>query len=97
MKTSKIKENKKESHYVIINEWVTEKSAISINPVIDIVGVRHTLKEAKAKFKERCEDEKLHAEENGYIIYENSDKVFDAGMYGEYAREHTRLYIEEVE
>ena len=81
-------------HYVIVHEWVTENN---VENIVNIIGVAHTLEEAKSKFKKVHKEEKKYAEENDYMIYENSDEVFDAGKDGEYTCEHTRLYIEEVE
>lgn len=81
-------------HYVIVHEWVTENN---VENIVNIIGVAHTLEEAKTKFKKVHKEEKKYAEENNYKIYENSNESFDAGEDGNYTYEHTRLYIKPVD
>ena len=78
-------------HFVVINDWSNEFECD-----VTILGVTHSLKEAKKFFNEVIGDEKSYAQEHGYEIYDDYETVFDAGKAGNYAREHTRVYIQKV-
>jgi phosphoribosyl-dephospho-CoA transferase len=78
-------------HYVVVLNWATEGDNGS-----NVLGVAHTLEEAKEIFDETFKEEKDLAENNGWKIYEESDKVFDAGEDGYYHDNYTKLYIQEV-
>lgn len=80
-------------HFVVIAEW-----CVDYEGGYAVVGVYHTLEEAIKAFKHRVEsDEKLLANEYDYEIYSDSDRLFDAGLYGYYSHDHLRVSIEEVE
>ena len=78
-------------HFVVINDWSNDYEC-----GVTILGVAHTLDEAKGIFNHSIKDEKNHTEEHGYEIYTDCDTDFDAGEEGYYAREHTRVYIQKV-
>lgn len=78
-------------HFVVIHDWSNEYEYD-----VTILGVYHSLGEAKEMFNSCVADEKNYAEENGFAVYEDSDVCFDAGKEGYYAREHTNLYIQMV-
>ena len=78
-------------HYVIINEWANDMES-----GLSVIGVAHTLEEAKAIFKERAADERAFAEDNGFEIFEDTDTLFDAGENGFYSINHTILCIKSV-
>lgn len=76
-------------HYVVINEWTND-----FEYGITILGIAHSLGEAKEIFNNNVGDEKKYADEHGYEIFEDNDVIFDAGKYGEYIVFHTRTYIQ---
>lgn len=78
-------------HYVVVLNWATEGDNGS-----NVLGVAHTLEEAKEIFNETFEEEKELAENNGWIVYECTSTVFDAGEDGYYNDNYTKLYIQEV-
>jgi hypothetical protein len=78
-------------HYVIINDWATEYENGA-----SILGVVHSLEEAKRIFNEYAAEEKQYAEEHGFEIYEDDEADFDAGEEGFYVSNHTRVYIQGV-
>jgi hypothetical protein len=78
-------------HFVVINDWSND-----YENGITILGVVHTLEEAKEIFNNNIDEEKKLARENEYEIYTDCETELDAGENGYYAREHTRLYIQEV-
>ena len=78
-------------HYVVINHWANEYENGTT-----ILGVAHSMEEAKEIFNERLASEKQYAEEQGFTIYDDCDTVFDAGEDGYYSTNHTTLYIEMV-
>ena len=78
-------------HFVIINDWANEyESGVSI------LGVVHSMEEAKEIFKQNYMDEKNYAEEHNFTIYEDCDVDFDAGEDGYYVSNHTHLFIKMV-
>ena len=78
-------------HYVIVNDWANEYESGTT-----ILGVVHSMEEAKEIFNQRLANEKQYAEENGFTIYEDCETVFDAGEDGYYVSNHTNLYIQMV-
>jgi hypothetical protein len=78
-------------HFVVVLEWATEGDNQS-----NVLGVEHTLEAAKEIFNETLQEEKALAENNGWEIYEDTDRVFDAGEDGYYCQNRTKLYIQEV-
>jgi hypothetical protein len=78
-------------HYVIVNDWANE-----YNSGITILGVAHSLEEAKEIFNKSLVDEKACAEIDGFTIYDDCETVFDAGEDGYYTINHTKLYIQVV-
>ena len=80
-----------EKHYVVMHCWADEDTSAS-----DILGVAHSLDEAKDIFNEHLKAEREHADNHGYTIYDDLDVLFDAGCDGHYMDHHTCLYIQEV-
>ena len=78
-------------HYVIVNDWANEYENGTT-----ILGVAHSLEEAKEIFNKYLADEKQYAEDHGFEIYDDCETVFDAGEIGYYASNHTNLYIQMV-
>lgn len=87
------KENK---HYVVMCDWSATIDGM-INGNVDIAGIAHSLEEAKEILAKVSIDEKQYAQENQWIVYEDSDVEFDAGEIDYYAAEHVHFYIQEVE
>lgn len=79
------------SHYVIVLDWATEYDAS-----VDIVGVFHTLADAKEKFEKYVIEEKQIARDNGYVVNEENGVMFDAGIMGYWRDNHITLYIQGV-
>lgn len=78
-------------HYVVLIEWSTEGDCGS-----NILGVAHSLDEAKEIFNDTVEEERQLAEDNGWEIYEDTDVIFDAGEDGFYCSNHSKTYIQGV-
>lgn len=78
-------------HYVIVNDWANEDESGT-----SILGIVHSLKEAKEIFNHNLADEKNYAEKHGFTIYDNCETVFDAGEDGYYVSNHTHLFIQMV-
>lgn len=78
-------------HFVIVNDWANEYESGTT-----ILGVAHSLEEAKEIFNEQVVEEKEYAEEHGFEIYDDCETVFDAGENGYYVSNHTNLYIQMV-
>ena len=78
-------------HFVIVNDWANEYENGTT-----ILGVAHSLEEAKEIFNQSLADEKQYAEENGFTIYDDCETVFDAGEDGYYVSNHTNLSIQMV-
>ena len=82
------------SHYVVINRW-TNEDCCEFNEVT-IVGIAHSLEEAKRIFNKRLIEEKEIATEGEWEILEDCETEFEAGEEGNHTAHHTHLYIEEV-
>lgn len=79
------------SHYVIVLDWASQDAED-----VGILGVAHTLDDARAIFAEYIEEEKELAVDNGWTIETDTKDVFEAYEDGYYAANHTRLYIQGV-
>lgn len=85
-------------HYVVLCDCAARFNG---DPVIarecHVIGVAHTLKEAKKILAKASVDEKEYAYEHNWEIQEDSDICFCAGEEGNYDDEHAHFYIQEVE
>lgn len=79
-------------HYVVMLDLATNDDFHS-----EVIGVGHTLDEAKSILNGPLAQEKRFAEEFDYKIETNTDTEFVAYEDGFYSGEHTHLWIEEVE
>jgi hypothetical protein len=79
-------------HFIVMRDWANE----DFDKEIEILGVAHTEDEAKKIFKQYVDEERQYALEQDFVIYEDCDTVFDAGVDGEYASKHTILCIRQV-
>ncbi len=80
-------------HYVVLADWVVDDETGR-----KIVGVYHTLEEAKVAFKNRVEnDDRRQAEENGYEVFCDRDTYFEAGISGRCNSDCLTVDIVEVE
>lgn len=78
-------------HYIVINTWSLDSAGECDS---SIIGVKHTLEEAKELFNQYLNDEKELARKRGWTIYADEDTMFDAGEDGNYVGNHVILYIE---
>ena len=78
-------------HYVIINDWATNFESGST-----VLGVAHTMEEAREIFNQSYNEEKQYAEDHDWEVYDDCETVFDAGEDGYYVSNHTHLYIQMV-
>ena len=78
-------------HYVVVLDWAVED-----DEGVAILGVTHTLEEAKKIFNENLQEQKGYAEQYGYEVYEDDDTIYEAGISGEWRKEHVALYIQGV-
>lgn len=78
-------------HYVIVNDWANE-----FENGTNILGVVHSLEEAKEIFNEQLVEEREYAAEHNFEIYDDCETVFDAGEDGNYVSNHSYLYIQMV-
>lgn len=78
-------------HFVVFIDWATE-----YDNGVTVLGVVHSMEEAKEIFNKSLAEEKQYAEENDFEIYEDCETVFDAGDGGYYIINHIRLCIEIV-
>ena len=79
-------------HYVVMVDWATQD-----DENVDIVGVAHTMDEAKEIFQKRLVIERELADEHEYEITDDSETLFEAGDMGYWRDDHIILYIEEVQ
>lgn len=79
-------------HYVVVLDW-----AINDAEGVAILGVTHTLDDARAIFSEHVVGERELAIDNGWNIETDTNDVFEAYEDGYYAASHTRLYIQGVD
>lgn len=78
-------------HYVVVLDWAVEDDESVI-----ILGVAHTLDDAKKIFNENLPEQKGYTEEYGYEVYEDTDVKYEAGVSDYWRTEHTALYIQGV-
>ena len=78
-------------HFVIVHEWTSE-----YENGVEILGVTHSMDEAKEIFNAKLAEEQQYASEHGYTVYDACETDFDAGEDGYYSQNHTNLYIQEV-
>ena len=79
------------SHYVIVLDQASQDAADTA-----ILGVAHTLDDARAIFAEYIAEEKEAAINNEWYIETDTNDVFEAYENGAYVANHTRLYIQGV-
>ena len=78
-------------HYIILNDCANEYECGT-----NVLGVAHSMEEAKEIFNEYVEEERRYAEEHNFEILDDCETVFDAGEDGYYVSNHTNLYIQLV-
>ena len=78
-------------HYVVILDWAT-----NYEENVEVLGVFHTPEEAEEIFKKQLSYERELAKEKDYMICEDFNGCFVAYEEGDYATEHARLFIQEV-
>lgn len=74
-------------HYVVILLWDNDAGGD-----VDILGVAHSIDEAKEIFGKHVKEERQYAEDHLYDIYEDTEVAFEAGDDENYER----LYIQGV-
>lgn len=79
------------THYVVVLDWAVEDDESVV-----ILGVTHTLEDAKEIFNNNLPEQKMYTEEYGYEVYSDTDILYEAGVSGYWRTEHTALYIQEV-
>ena len=77
-------------HYIVICNWAKNGDA-----GISIKGVTHTFRKAKKIFSREAKREKEIANTN-WESFVDTEVRLDMGESGDYASEHTYLYIESV-
>ena len=78
-------------HYVVILDWSTESECD-----VDIIGVAHSMEEAKELFKQQLVTEKEITEREGWDTFEETEDFYEAYEYGSYNDGHSRLWIQGV-
>ena len=78
-------------HFVVVLEWAAEYECGS-----NVIGVAHSLEDAKKILNGIAAEEREYALEHEWIIYDDLPTVFEAGQNGDYIKNHTNLYIQEV-
>ena len=78
-------------HYVVVLDWAVED-----DEGVVILGVTHTLEDAKKIFNDNLPEQKRYTEEYGYEVYTDTDEIYEAGVSGEWRTEHTALYIQGI-
>lgn len=79
-------------HYVVTLEIVTDDECI-----FNILGVAHTLEEAKAIFAQEIDNAREFAMDCDWEIDADNDTEFSAFQDGYYLQSHINLYIREVD
>jgi len=82
----------KEKHFVVVFDYTVDDEH-----GVDIIGVRHTIEEAKELFEKQKVIESKNAENNGYDYTEVDETAWSSYIEGEYSKDHIDLYIQEVE
>lgn len=78
-------------HFVVVNDWAYEYESGTT-----ILGVTHSLEEAKVIFNASVGNEREFSNAREWEIYDDCETVFDAGEDGYYVANHTNLYIQLV-
>lgn len=81
-------------HYVVVLDWTSDRAG---EQGVSILGVTHSLPEAKKIFAEHVAEERKLVDDNNWTVYHDTDTDFDAGADGFYIRDHGHLFIREVE
>ena len=79
------------THYVVVLDWAVED-----DEAVSILGVAHTLEEAKKIFNDNLPEQKGYTEQYGYKVYEDTEVRYEAGVSGHWRTEHVALYIQGV-
>lgn len=79
-------------HFVVVLEIVTDDAS-----VINILGVKHTLEEAKEIFAQEIDNTREFATDFDWEIGTDNDTEFSAFQDGYYLQSHINLYIREVD
>ena len=80
-----------EKHYVVIRDWAENDTRAT-----DIMGIGHSLAEAKDIFEDVVGEEREYAQDHGYTVDEDTDVLFESGIEGSYSDHHTTLYIQVI-
>lgn len=78
-------------HYVVVLDWANNDAE-----AVAILGVAHTLDDAKAIFAEYVTEEKELAKNHEWEVESDTDVKFEAYESGYYAVAHTVLWIQEI-
>lgn len=78
-------------HFIVLNHWANEYES-----GVTILGVAHSIEEAKQIFNEHIVEEREYAEKHEFTIYDDCEDCFDAGEDGYYVSNHTNLYIQMI-
>ena len=81
------------AHYVVVLDWAKDDTG---EEGVSLLGVAHSLPEAKKIFSEHIDEERAYADNCGWDVDSDTDTDFYAGEDGSYIVNHTHLYIEEV-
>jgi proteasome lid subunit RPN8/RPN11 len=83
------------THFVVVYDYsVTGFSSFEVLVRdTNIVGITHTLEEAKVLLSEASADEKQYAQENNWDILVDTDVEFKAGEPGNHENEYAHYYI----
>ena len=76
-------------HFIIINDW---KDCYEGD--VTILGVEHSLEEAKHIFQKELIEEKKRAKNRDWDIVEETDVCFIAECEEEWSGNYTKLYIQ---
>jgi hypothetical protein len=81
-------------HYVILYDYSFDKIG---EANYGVVGVCHDSSSAINLFKEKVALEKAYAKEHGWIIYNDTATLFEAGEDGYYNINHTSVRLQTVQ
>lgn len=83
----------KTQHWVIVADW-----CIDYQNGHEVIGVYHNELEAKKAFKDRVNSsDRVDADSNNYIIYEDTEFCFDSGQEGNYVVNHITVKLEAIQ
>lgn len=78
-------------HYVIINDYKSYHEGS-----VDILGVEHSLEDAKQSFKNNLPLAKRFASQNDFNIIEDTEVCFVAECEEEWSGNYMKLYIQAI-